>query len=229
MDPSPSHFYFQGQQYTYYCSRKTRFNERKVEVPIAMQAIAEALSSLHRVVEVGNVMAQHTKKLKHDVVDLYDKKGCPGIMWNEDAETWETNCRCFDLLISVSTIEHIGFDYGEPKDPGKVLRTLDNMRSWLTPRGRMFVTASLGFNPALDERLLEGRLGFQDVSFLARVSDQKAGIWEEIDPGRILEGHAFQPFQYRRPRGAGLPSSDVILIGENYGDRFDYRRHRAGR
>lgn len=229
MAPGPTHFQFQGLTYEYYRSRKARFNERKVEVPIARRAILETLEWSPRVVEVGNVMSQHTRKLQHDVVDLYDREGCPGNLIQADVADFNPGCHSADLVISVSTVEHIGFDYGEDADPDKVLRALDNMRSWLSSRGRMLVTGSLGFNPKFDEHLLEGRLGFEDVSFLARVSDQKLGVWAEIDPGAILEGGEFQPFKYRRPRGAGLPSSDVIVIGENYGDGFDYRRHRARR
>jgi cyclopropane fatty-acyl-phospholipid synthase-like methyltransferase len=78
---------------------------------------------------------------KHDVVDKLEK-GCI----NEDIARYKT-WKKYDLIISVSTLEHVGFDCGEYPNPNKIFVAIKNMKSMLKKDGLMFITIPVGYNP----------------------------------------------------------------------------------
>lgn len=107
-----------------------RLNERAVEVPIAMQYVAQADPA--RVLEIGAVLP-HYMAHTHIVVDR-DEPGA-GVI-NADVLTWEPD-RVFDVIVSVSTLEHL-YTWDE------IQRAVERLKSWLAPGGRLFITLPYG-------------------------------------------------------------------------------------
>jgi SAM-dependent methyltransferase len=161
-------FTLDGHAYRYLWDRTgTWRSERAVELPVAIAAAREADPA--RMLEVGNVLRRYTD-LAHAVIDKYER--APWIE-NADAETFRGGP--YDLIVSVSTIEHIGFDE-TPRDPSKVIRAVENLRGLLAPGGRMLATVPLGYNRDLDDALTGGALSAK-VSYLMRRA--KPACWEQ--------------------------------------------------
>ena len=148
----------------------TWLNERAVEVPLAAAVLTEAGD--RRVLEVGNVLA-HYLPVSHPVVDKYEQ--APGVH-NVDVVDIDLPGP-FDLVLAISTLEHVGFDE-EVRDPGKPARGIAHLASLLAPGGRLWCTFPVGYNPALDEGLRTGGLGFTRLTALRRTG--RDNRWEQV-------------------------------------------------
>jgi SAM-dependent methyltransferase len=167
--------------------------ERTVEVPVALDVAASAGGG--RTLEIGNVLANYGLS-GHDVVDKYEV--APGVA-NEDVVDLDRP-GAYDLVISVSTLEHVGFDE-TPPDPGKLRRALEVLRTCLAPGGTLFVTLPLGYNPSVDDGIREDALGFEQAQFLRRVS--RANEWVEVD-GATARGERYD---------APFPKANAVFLG----------------
>jgi SAM-dependent methyltransferase len=164
-----------------------RRSERAVELPIVWDRVrrADPASTL----EIGNVLSNFFPA-RHLVVDKYER--VPGVV-NEDVVDFSPPDN-YDLIVSVSTLEHVGWDSPEPRDPPKVLRAIDNLRSHLTEGGELLVTLPRGWNTELDRCISEGRIPFSEQRCLKRISADNR--WEEVDCVD-LEGVAYgTPFAF---------------------------------
>ena len=152
----------------------TWMNERGVELALAQRELGAATGS---VLEVGNVLS-HYLDTAHTVVDLYERG--PGVV-NEDVVDYDPGRR-FDLIVSLSTIEHVGFDEVvlDPEKPERAIRALAGL---LEPGGRLWVTLPVGYNPSLDERIRDGRVRFDRVRALRR---GRAG-WAEVEVSEVWD------------------------------------------
>lgn len=178
-------FRFQGSEYRYFRHpyNATWQNERAVEVPIVRRAIDDAGDA--RVLEVGNVLGNYAGH-DHDVVDKYE----PGAnILNFDILEFRAK-QPYDLIVSISTLEHVGWDDGE-SDPRKIPRAVGHLRSLLAPGGRAIVTLPLGYNRYLDELLRAGESGFDREHCLLRIARTR---WCEVTRaglGRPIYGKPF--------------------------------------
>ena len=159
-------------RYFYHPYNTTWRVERAVEIPPALAAMRHYRGS--RILEIGNVLAHYTD-IQHDVLDKYED--APHVI-RADAVTYSTHRR-YDLIISISTVEHIGWDE-QPRRPRRSLQALEHFHTLLAPGGAMLVSAPLGYNATLDELLLQDRLPFERVHCLRRVSADNR--WEEVAP-----------------------------------------------
>lgn len=169
----PRTFQFNGKSFRYFYHPHARSwrTERCVEIALAIKVMKD-----HKhVLEIGNVLA-HKIGAEHDrtVVDKYEQAS--GVI-NEDVATLNL-ARKFDLVISISTMEHVGSD----EDGGnneKLLVGFDKLLSHLSVGGRLFVTMPVGQNPALDRFISDGRLPSKNMYYLKRVS--KNNKWVQVD------------------------------------------------
>lgn len=157
-------FRFGGETYRYHAAlyNRTWENERTVELPIVMRAISTRPGA--RVLEIGNVLA-HYGVAGHTVVDKYEP--AQGVL-NQDVIDFHDD-RGFDLIVSISTLEHIGFEE-EIDDPGKPRRVADHLASLLAPGGTAIITFPLGYNPHLDALVANDPEMFSEMRGLRRVS-----------------------------------------------------------
>lgn len=188
-------FSFAGREHAYcdHLHNRTWRNERCVEIPI-VKAEVDARPGA-RVLEIGNVLGYY-QRYPHDTIDKYEPH--PG-GWNEDIVDFRTD-RPYDLVVSVSTLEHVGFDE-EVRDSDKVLRAVEAVRRLLAPGGVAVVTLPLGYNPSLDEHLAAGRLRFDRVGYLRRVN--AANRWVEASADDV-RGAAYD---------LSLPSANALVVG----------------
>ena len=161
-------------------------NERAVEIPVALELLARARGG--RVLEVGNVLAHYGHR-GHDVVDRYEPS--PDVIAVDIVDFCPD--LPYDAIISISTLEHVGFDE-DVKDPGKPRLAVEHMFSLLAPGGRMLATVPLGYNAALDRDLLADGLGFDELRFLKRVS--RLGRWREVSAVEAAGTEYGRPYRW---------------------------------
>jgi SAM-dependent methyltransferase len=197
-------FTFQGKTYKYLFRRynTTYANERAVEIPIAMEVVRAYPEE--RVLEVGNVLA-HYYPHHHDVLDKYEQ--APGVV-NSDVVDFQ-NSKLYDLIVSISTLEHVGWDE-EPRDPPKFLRGVERLAMLLAPGGKMLVTLPIDYNAALDGFLSEGRVPFTSIAYLKRVTDDnqwREATWDEVQGAKYIHAR-------RNAIGMGVsPTAQGLVIG----------------
>ena len=171
-------FYIGNERYPYFMHNYNAINtERTVEIPWVKKILSEYEAS--EVLEVGNVLSNYIY-FPHDIVDKYETG--PGIM-NEDIVAFDTIKR-YDLIITISTLEHVGFD--EPqKESGKNVRAFENLKRLLKTGGKMVITIPLGYNPEIDEFIRINEKGFEEVHYLIRTS--RLNYWVEADLSEALK------------------------------------------
>jgi hypothetical protein len=100
--------------------------------------------------------------------------------------------RPYDLIVSISTLEHVGFNE-QPLEPEKPWRAIRNLQRALSSQGRLVITVPIGANPHLDRMLEEGRIPLDDPVCLRRISRDnrwRQVPWEDIRQARY--GHPYR-------------------------------------
>ncbi|MDP8248635.1 MAG: methyltransferase domain-containing protein [Candidatus Tritonobacter lacicola] len=157
-------------KYFYHLYNATFRKERAVEIAIAKIFLENFKGK--EILEVGNVLNYYTK-YPHDVIDKYEKGD--GVI-NEGIVGYDPGKK-YDLIISISTLEHIGWDE-RPVEHNKVLKALKSMENLLNPGGEMLVTVPLGYNSDIDNLINEKKLNFTKSYFLKKIS--KDNKWQEV-------------------------------------------------
>lgn len=189
-------FTFDGKQYHYFYSRHnfTYRNERIVEIPLGLSMFNSVRPDA--VLEIGNVLTQYDP-VPHDVVDKYEI--APGVI-NKDVEMFDTDKR-YQLILSISTLEHVGWDGPEEKDPEKIPRSIANLKRLLARGGVLFLTIPLGHNEFLDELFKTGKLPI-DGFFLKRLSWTNA--WKQVAYEEVKGIRYDSPF----------PAANALFVGK---------------
>jgi hypothetical protein len=148
---------------------KTWRNERQVELPPTVELLRKF--DPKETLELGNVLSNY-ESVNHVVVDKYENQP-----WTvrEDIVEYRPG-RTFRLIISISTLEHVGWDE-EERDSTKFARSLHHLVELLAPGGRLWATVPLGYSPFADAFLASPENGF-DVHFMTRGSG-RPGDWRE--------------------------------------------------
>ncbi len=157
-------------------------------------------SSKGTILEVGNVLS-HYFSFKHDIVDKYEK--AEGVV-NKDITNFQTTKK-YDLIISISTLEHVGWDENPTSheitgESEKILSAVECLKNMLAPNGRIVVTVPLGYNPFLDELIKSGKLKFDKQFYLKRISKDR---WFETDWNNVKEA------KFRKE----VPAANALMIG----------------
>lgn len=189
-------FKFQNQSYAYFIHEynQTWKNERTIEIPI-IKKIIDQNDNLD-ILEIGNVLS-HYFSISHDVIDKYEQ-GKDVI--NADVTEFKLNKK-YDLIISISTLEHIGWDE-KKRNFKKVLKAIDNLKAHLKNNGKIVFTHPLGYNPILDTYIKEGRLECRKKFLLKRISARNE--WQEVTTEQI-----FEDIKYNTP----FPYANGIVVG----------------
>ena len=203
-------FMFNGDSYGYFCHRYNfaYWNERAVEIPIAFRLL-DRYRGL-RILEIGNVLG-HYAPASHVVVDKFER--AKGVL-NVDLLDYEPP-RPFDLVVSISTFEHIGFDenhYAKGEEysdtQGNVLKAIEKVKGLLSAGGLFLLTLPLGYNPFLDEKIAANALGMPDMWFLKRVS--RSNRWKQVSFEEVRGVKYAAPF---KPGANGLVVAQFIKGG----------------
>jgi hypothetical protein len=193
----PAKFPFKGEQlnYFYHAYNMTWASERGIEVPIARRYLEKSGGKV--VLEVGNVLS-HYGPIRHEVLDKFEKG--PGVI-NEDIISFQPEKR-YDLILSISTFEHIGFDdETESSSAEKILEAIGACRRLLHEDGRLVITVPISYNPELNTLILQDSLGYAEGTFLKRTGHRE---WRECSKSEALT------IDYKRP----FPYANAILVAE---------------
>ncbi|MEK6899467.1 MAG: hypothetical protein AABW79_05210 [Nanoarchaeota archaeon] len=139
----PKEFIFNGKNYRYFYAlyNATWTAERKIEIPIFEDIVK---SSSGEILEVGNVL-NHYFPFNHEVIDKYEI--AKGVI-NVDVIDFKPK-RKYDLIVSISTIEHVGFDE-KNKDKDKPEKAILHLLGLLKTKGKLIISYPVGYNPGLD-------------------------------------------------------------------------------
>ncbi|MFC1501072.1 SAM-dependent methyltransferase [Elusimicrobiota bacterium] len=180
-------------KYCFHRYNNSWYNERTVEVPIIMNDVDKNKDK--NILEVGNVLS-HYYSFKHDIVDKYEK-GANVI--NQDIVDYSPEKK-YDLIISISTFEHVGWDE-EEKNPNKIYNTVNHLKTLLSDNGKLLFTVPVGYNPVLDEQLFAKKLDSVDIYFLKRIS--KDNLWQETNLKEVQSTKFNDPY----------PNGNAIVVG----------------
>jgi SAM-dependent methyltransferase len=182
-------FEFDGRRLDcfYHGYNMTWAGERTVEVPIAKTYLDRYAGK--PILEVGNVMS-HYFPPRHDIVDKFEK--APGII-NADILDYRPG-KSYDLILSISTFEHIGFDDEATGSSGqKILAAIAACRNLLSPGGLLLLSLPIGYNPDLDELIRTGGLHAARELYLRRPERLR---WEPAAKADALRCRFKTPFPY---------------------------------
>lgn len=169
------YFMFNGDciPYFYHPYNHTRLNERQVEIPV-FEKIIDGYSDAD-ILEIGNVLP-HYINAHHTVVDKYETG--PGVI-NADATTYHPEKK-FKCVISISTFEHIGYNYGETNEPAKIRKTIEHIFGMVEPGGIFAMSGTVGYNPVFDQVIREAGL-FDQKYYYKRIN----GRWVCVPEDRL--------------------------------------------
>lgn len=191
------HFLFRNKKYNYFYHgyNNTFSNERAIEIPIIYSIVKDYNN--RNILEVGNVLS-HYYDTNYDVVDKYESRDN---IISADIVDYVPK-RKYDLIISISTLEHVGHDEAE-KDPNKTYVAISRLKNMLNKDGIIAITVPMGHNPHLDEYIKTEKIQFKEAYLYKRIS--KDNQWEEVDPSLLKTG----AFVYGNP----YKSANHLLIG----------------
>ena len=160
-------------------------NERTIEIPLILSVIDK--SNKNEILEVGNVLS-HYIKTGWDILDKYEIDS--GVI-NEDIVNFKPLKR-YKKIVSISTMEHVGFDESR-KDNKKIMRAISHLKkNCLSKNGEMILTLPVGWNPNLDNLLLEGKIEFDEVYYFKRISWDNQ--WAISNKNEVLKTKFSQPY-----------------------------------
>lgn len=175
-------FKFDEKTYTYaiHPYNVTWVSERAVEVPIILDYIYSALAKNKRILEVGNVMAHYKlDDTEWKIVDKYEKGKN---VVNADIVDFVDSTK-YDLIFSVSTMEHVGFDE-EDIDDTKVAKALNHVQKTLLEKNGLFIfTVPIGYNKSLDQQLFNNSL--KNVSKIIYLKRLKKLKWVQTNKSEV--------------------------------------------
>jgi len=174
---SSKSFNFQGKYYKYFVHHYNRTwrNERAIEISIIWEITKEYKGK--EILEVGNVLS-HYFKVNHDIIDKYEID--EGVI-NLDIVDYNPSKK-YDLILSISTIEHIGWSY-KKRDENKILRVIKKLKDLLSTNGKIIISFPVGWNQYLDNLIKEGSFNFIEFYCFKRISPKNDWIntdWENI-------------------------------------------------
>lgn len=189
-------FVFDGETFQYFYAKYniTWVTERVLEVPIGLRLLEVA--GAENTLEVGNVLG-HYIPVQHTILDKFERGEK---IINEDIVTFNPG-RTYDLIVSISTFEHIGYeDDGEP-DAEKIRNAIAACQRLLSPKGRLIITAPFGYNPYMDRYLAEERIKPHRAWFFEKTNKLD---WNETTKEAALKRKYAKPY----------PFANAIMVAE---------------
>lgn len=144
-------------------------NERSVEIAAALDFLDGKENQ--QILELGNVLSYY-HDFKSVVVDKYEQSSnCI----NEDFLDYDPK-RKFDGFISISTLEHVGWDEPE-KHETKAIDCIHRVKDLVSDLDNVLISFPLNYNPYLDAAVRQKKLPFKETLILVRKDPNLT--WEE--------------------------------------------------
>ena len=141
------YFLYKGGEIPYFYGRyqKTWINERSIEIPIGIEWLKRYKG--REILEIGDTLRNYIE-VNHEILDKFSKGEK---IINEDIVDFSPSKK-YDLIISISTIEHVGIEDSE-KDLKKSQIAIKKIYSLLNKKGKAIITIPLGHHKILDDFL----------------------------------------------------------------------------
>ncbi len=181
-------FTFKGNRfdYFYHSYNYTYTNERIVEIPLILHFIQKK-GPRCSILEIGNVLSHYTSA-KWDILDKFENQNK---VINEDIIDFNP-AEKYDLIVSISTMEHVGFDE-EVKDDKKILRSISHIKdNCLKKEGKFVFTVPVGWNKNLDKILQGDEINFSEVYYFRRISWDNN--WNLSTKHKVLKTRFSKPY-----------------------------------
>jgi len=202
---SPIIIFFKPKCFFVFCNRKLRYflhpynltwlNERVVEIPIIMDYIKQ--SKAKKILEFGAVLS-HYYKVNWDVIDKFERGKR---IINDDVINFRPTEK-YDLVVSISTLEHVGFD-DDIKNPTKPVEAVKNLKeNCLKKNGRIVVTLPLAYNPEMDKLVFNKKIHFDELFFLKRIS--RSNKWKEVTANEVKDIKFGRPYRNANAIAVGI-------------------------
>jgi glycosyltransferase involved in cell wall biosynthesis len=187
-------FSFLNVKIHYFCHwyNLTFTNERAVEIAIANHILDKFRG--RQILEVGNVLSSYCET-SHKIIDKYEK-GKNVI--NIDIVDYDS-AACYDLIVSISTLEHVGYDEF-PQSKNKIRKAVKVIRNHLAEDGLCIASIPIGYNEHLKNMILNDEL-FDSQYFFERLT--KSNKWIQTTKDKALMKSFNVPF----------PFANAVMIG----------------
>lgn len=156
-------------------------NERTIELAIVFDMIKKFEGS--KILEIGNVTQNYKIIEDIDILDKYEK-GYRVI--NKDIMKYDKQ---YDLIVSISTFEHIGQDE-EEKRASKVFDAIEHCKKMLLPGGKLLITIPTCYNVYLDNIVTNNTIGYSKVNCYKRVDEYNRWIKCELSEAKTCAYNA---------------------------------------
>lgn len=172
-------------------------HERRIELPIIYKLVKQYQEENKKILEIGNVLIQYYP-VEHEIIDKYD---AATVCIKQDIIDFFPENK-YDLIVSISTIEHIGFEAPEERDDAKIKKAIEHIVNNLLADGGLFVfTVPLGLNTSMDKQIQSNEIRLTNKYFMKRIS---LVSWEQTDDQTCVGKF------YDNPYGC----ANKLLIGE---------------
>jgi SAM-dependent methyltransferase len=178
-------------------------NERTIEIPLCLHLINTFAKTFHKpkILEVGNTLAHYEKnRIERLTIDKYEKY--PGVI-NIDIVDLKDKAT-YDIVFSISTLEHVGFDYKEILENIKFNQAVEKCISLLRSKGLFIVTLPIFYRAEVDKFIFEDKRYFKKI-FLRRKDFQNN--WELSKEKDILKNKDILKYNKK------FPCANALFIG----------------
>jgi hypothetical protein len=178
----------------YYCHwyNLTFTNERAVEIAIVHHVLEKFRGK--KILEIGNVLSNYYET-SHQIIDKYEKGRN---ITNIDITDYNSTT-LYDLIISISTLEHVGYDE-YPQSKNKIHKAIKIIRNHLSEEGLCIASIPIGYNENLSPMIANNEL-FDTQYFFERLT--KTNKWIQTTKDKALMKSFDDPF----------PFSNGLMIG----------------
>jgi len=212
-------FLIYGERYAYFYHwyNFTWRNERAVELGFFLDVLKKNRNK--KILEIGNVSVHYTD-ITHDVVDKYEK--AENVI-NEDVVSFR-NKKKYNLIICISTMEHVGFDE-TPKDSQKLFKALLNIQRLLSKKGKLIMSSPIGYNPDLDAFIDKNHTSFSQFFVLRRVSSKNS--WKESTWEKSKGAQYNTPYSNANAITISiLEKRDIATLSKDFPSKIQHKRKR---
>ncbi len=189
-------FLNKNYRYFYHPYNRTVASERVVEIPYALSLLDRYKGK--EILEIGNVMS-HYADIFHDVIDKYERGD--GVM-NLDVASCKLDKK-YDLIFSISTMEHVGYSYGEKKDKKKFSKSVSNLKKYLRLGGKFVATFPVYYNEFISDLIVSNKMPFDKEYYMIRTSFWNE--WEQVSKRKALTTNMYDCF---------YANANALYIGE---------------
>lgn len=145
------------------------FNERSIEIPFSKHLIQNYSKEYKNpnILEVGNTLIHYendSAKFQRTILDKYETH--PEVI-NEDIKDYHPKKK-FDIIFSISTLEHVGSDYEEIKEDKKFSESINHCLNLLNPNGVLIITLPIFYRSIVDKYIFNKERTFYKKYFFQR-------------------------------------------------------------